>query len=113
MIEFYYSNHFHETFGRNAIIVNIIEIGRNYLESVSFRRARALRASLICTFTSIMDALGVGYVIFETISFEYCVITEMMYERMDRNDSAEKKKKERKEKEENEDSTWNIKELDE
>lgn len=60
-----------------------------------------------------MDALGVGYVIFETISFEYCVITEMMYERMDRNDSAEKKKKERKEKEENEDSTWNIKELDE
>lgn len=52
-----------------------------------------------------MDALGVGYVIFETISFEYCVITEMMYERMDRNDSAEKKKKERKEKEENEDST--------
>lgn len=74
---------------------------------------RALRASLICTFTSIMDALGVGYVIFETISFEYCVITQMMYERMDRNDSAEKKKKERKEKEENEDSTWNIKELDE
>lgn len=60
-----------------------------------------------------MDALGVGYVIFEIISFEYCVITEMMYERMDRNDSAEKKKKERKEKEENEDSTWNIKELDE
>lgn len=60
-----------------------------------------------------MDALGVGYVIFETISFEYCVITEMMYERMDRNDSAEKKKKERKEKKENEDSTWNIKELDE
>lgn len=60
-----------------------------------------------------MDALGVGYVIFETISFEYCVITEMMYERMDRNDSAEKKKTERKEKEENEDSTWNIKELDE
>lgn len=60
-----------------------------------------------------MDALGVGYVIFETISFEYCVITEMMYERMDRDDSAEKKKKERKEKEENEDSTWNIKELDE
>lgn len=33
----------------------------------------SVRACSICTFASIMDALGVGYVIFETISFEHFV----------------------------------------
>lgn len=73
-----HSNHFRETFDRSAITVmcDIIEIGRNYFESVPFRGGREVRACLICTFTSVMDergALGVGYVIFETISFVYCV----------------------------------------
>lgn len=69
MFESRIRDRFRETFDRGAIIVNM---NRNRAKLLGIGTL-SVRACSICTFASIMDVLGVGYVIFETISFEHCV----------------------------------------